>query len=148
MQAQIDQLSTNLGAAQSDIRRMEQELKQRALQLEREGEELGRQPVGDLAEFAGTYDNGAPEPLNLHHRHRKRPTYQQTYRPGHEIVLSEITDETVRSILYVETENQWLSSPCVKCCHHHKPFGGAGDATSIYVDTAYCLNGRHHNARA
>ena len=39
MQAQIDQLSTNLGAAQSDIRRMEQELKQRALQLEREGEE-------------------------------------------------------------------------------------------------------------
>jgi chromosome segregation ATPase len=39
MQAQIDQLSTNLGAAQSDIRRMEQELKQNKLQLEREYDE-------------------------------------------------------------------------------------------------------------
>jgi chromosome segregation ATPase len=39
MQAQIDQLSTNLGAAQSDILRMEQELKQNRLQLVRECEE-------------------------------------------------------------------------------------------------------------
>jgi hypothetical protein len=39
MQSQIDQLSTNLGAAQSDIRRMEQELKQNRLQLERESDE-------------------------------------------------------------------------------------------------------------
>ena len=39
LQAQIDGLSTNSGAAQSDIRRMEQELKQNRLQLERESDE-------------------------------------------------------------------------------------------------------------